>query len=231
MLAEEITLNVNGHILHQSDNIKILGVTLDKKLKWDCHINEVTKKCRSLMGILFKGRHFIDQDTRKLLFNAIVQSRLNYADVVWDSCSEKLNHQLQKIQNSGIRYIFGLKKFDHVSEYRQTLKWVDVKGKRKQHTLQLFHKIKLSRSPLNLLDKISNSEINHGHATRSATRGNLATTYARTNIGRNGFIKTAIRLWNQLPSDLRGCTNTTTFRHKLHNYYFDQTECLSTNQR
>ena len=188
--AEEITLNVNGHILHQSDNVKILGVILDKKLKWDCHINEITKKCRSLMGILFKGRHFIDQDTRKLLFNAIVQSRLNYADVVWDSCSEKLNNQLQKIQNSGIRFIFGLKKFDHVSEYRQILKWVDVKGKRKQHTLQLFHKIKLNRSPLNLLDKINNSEINHGHDTRSATRGNLATTYARTNVGRNGFIKT-----------------------------------------
>ena len=183
------------------------------------------------MGKLFKGRHLIDQDTRKLLFNAIVQSRLNYADVVWDNCSEKLNYQLQKIQYSGILFIFGLKKFDHVSEYRQMLKWVDVKGKRKQHTLQLFHKIKLNRSPLNLLDKINNSEISHGHATRSATRGNLATTYARTNIGRNGFINSAIRIWNQLPSDLRGCTNITTFRHKLHNYYFDQTECLSKNQR
>ena len=102
--------------------------------------------------------HLIDQDTRKLLFNAIVQSRLNYADVVWDSCSEKLNNQLQKIQNSGIRFIFGLKKFDHVSEYRQILKWVDVKGKRKQHTLQLFHKIKLNRSPLTLWRPLTPNE-------------------------------------------------------------------------
>ena len=173
------------------------------------------------MGILFKGRHLVDQNTRKLLFNAMVQSRLNYADIVWDSCSEKLNYQMQKIQNSGIRYIFGLKKWDHVSEYRKSLKWVGVKGKREQHILQLFHKIRLNKNPTNLLNSIVRSEVNHGHGTRSAIRGNLVTTYARTNIGKNSFINRAITLWNKLPDGVRDCRSVSTFRHRLHNYCFE----------
>ena len=211
---EEVTLNVNGHILNQAENIKILGVTFDRGLKWDSHIQNITKKCRSLLGILFKGRHLVDQNTKKLLYNAMVQSRLNYADVIWDSCSEGLAQQVQKIQNSGIRYIFGLKKYDHVSEYRTSLKWVTVKEKRKQHILQLFHKIRLKESPINLFNKIRRSEINHGHSTRNAIRGNLTINYARTNTGKNSFINKAIKQWNEMPNKLRQSVSVPAFRIK-----------------
>ena len=65
---EEITLNINGHILNQSENIKILGIIFDRKLKWDGHIQNITKKCRSLMGILFKGKHLVNENTKKTAF-------------------------------------------------------------------------------------------------------------------------------------------------------------------
>ena len=65
---EEITLNINGHILSQSENIKILGIIFDRKLKWDGHIQNITKKCRSLMGILFKGKHLVNENTKKTAF-------------------------------------------------------------------------------------------------------------------------------------------------------------------
>ena len=63
----------------------------------------------------------------KLLVESLVLSHLNYA---LPMCGPALGHdllaRLVRMHNRAIRVIGGLKKFDHVSNFRRQLNWLSV---------------------------------------------------------------------------------------------------------
>ena len=55
--------------------------------------------------------------------------------------TEQLLNKLERLQNLCIRYVFGLRKFDHISEFRSRLNWVAIRDRRNLHTLSLLYNI------------------------------------------------------------------------------------------
>ena len=76
-----LDLVLNGAKIDQVSEHRLLGITIDNKLRWDSHINNV---CQTV-----KLRYIVDIDTRKLFFNAHIKPHIDYASVVWDGCSQK----------------------------------------------------------------------------------------------------------------------------------------------
>ena len=61
---------------------RLLGITIDNKLRWDSHINNVYITVSRRVFLLSKLRYIIDIDTRKLFFNAQIKPHIDYASVV-----------------------------------------------------------------------------------------------------------------------------------------------------
>ena len=83
-------LVLNGAKIDQVTEHRLLGITIDNKLRWDSHINNVCKTVSRRVFLLSKLRYIVDIDTRKLFFNAHIKPHIDYASVVWDGCSDVL---------------------------------------------------------------------------------------------------------------------------------------------
>ncbi|CAH2269221.1 jg1741 [Pararge aegeria aegeria] len=63
----------------------------------------------------------------------------DYADASYLNLTEDQLKKLERLQNLAIRFIFGLRKYDHVSEFRQKLKWLPIRRRRDLHVLSLLY--------------------------------------------------------------------------------------------
>ena len=67
-------VNTDGVKIDQvSEHPRPLGITIDNKLRWDSHINNVCKTVSRRVFLLSKLRYIVDIDTMKLFFNAHIK--------------------------------------------------------------------------------------------------------------------------------------------------------------
>ena len=59
-----LDLVLNGAKIDQVSEHRLLGITIDNKLRWDSHINNVCKTVSRRVFLLSKLRYIVDIDTR-----------------------------------------------------------------------------------------------------------------------------------------------------------------------
>jgi len=85
-----------------ADNLKILGVILDKNLSMNNNVNAVWKSVHYFIRIILALRHIrssISEDMSKVVVCALVGSRLDYANHVLFGTTQKNISKLKKAQN------------------------------------------------------------------------------------------------------------------------------------
>ena len=60
-------LNLNGKIIRTSDSLKILGVTIDNKLNFNEHINDVCNKASQRVGVIMRLQRNLIPNSAKLV--------------------------------------------------------------------------------------------------------------------------------------------------------------------
>ena len=80
-------LKINNTVTKEVDEIKFLGVILDKKLSFDNHINYLCKKLSCCIGTLKRMRHFMPEELKLTLYHTIFESHLVYGISVWGGIS------------------------------------------------------------------------------------------------------------------------------------------------
>ena len=61
---------INGIIINPKDSVKLLGITLDKALTFQEHINNICKTANRNLKCLSRLRPFLSVDQANLLYNA-----------------------------------------------------------------------------------------------------------------------------------------------------------------
>ena len=96
---------LNGAKTDQVSEHRLLGITIDSKLRWDSHIYNVCKTVSRRVSLLSKLTYIVDIDTRKLFFNAHIKPHIDYASVVWDRCSDVLKKRLHTLHRRAVKLI------------------------------------------------------------------------------------------------------------------------------
>ena len=110
-------LSLNGTVIPYSSTIKDLGLLIDQNLSWQL---QVFSRIHSLKRL----QQFIPIATKIHLCQTLLLPLLDYGDVCYlDRTEDRLN-KLERLQNVCIRYIFGLRKYDHISKFRSQLNWL-----------------------------------------------------------------------------------------------------------
>ena len=100
-----LDLVLNGAKTDQVSEHRLLGITIDNKLRWDSHINNVCKTVSRRVFLLSKLRYIVDIDTRKLFFSAHIKLHIDYGSVVWDGCSDVLKKRLNSLHRRAVKLI------------------------------------------------------------------------------------------------------------------------------
>ena len=131
--------------------------------------------------------------------------------------SEFLKTKIQKVQNTCVRFIFGLRKYDHISSYLKKLATLNMEERRTLHGIVQMHRINKKIAPSYLIEKITQHENIHNYNTRH--RKNIVCDKVRTSSRAHSFFPTFSRLYNDLNKTINyRNTSIETFRKHAKNY-------------
>ena len=130
-------LKIGGNKIDRETESKNLGVIFDEKFTWENQISNLIKIAYLNLRQFYNLRKSLSIKTKTKLVETYVLSHLNYCDMVTQAMTMALKTRIQRVQNSCIRYIFGLRKYDHISPYFQQLNTLNMEGRVKSHALTL----------------------------------------------------------------------------------------------
>ena len=87
--------------------MRCLGVELDERMSWEKHIDSISKKVASGIGIIKRVKPFVTHETFHNLYNSLVLSYFDYCSPLWDNCGSIFIDKLQKLLNRAARIITG----------------------------------------------------------------------------------------------------------------------------
>ena len=105
---DEEILKINETPIPEVSSTKFLGVTIDNRLSWIPHINDLHKKLKSATGMLKRMRDNIPEEHYKPLYYALFESHMTYCITVFGTVSKTCCEKLFKIQKHCIRILFGI---------------------------------------------------------------------------------------------------------------------------
>ena len=76
-------LNVNSKIITCSNEVKLLGITIDNEFKFKKHIEDLCEKASYKLHALRRIRGYLTVEKARILANAFIDSQFNYAPLIW----------------------------------------------------------------------------------------------------------------------------------------------------
>ena len=94
------TFSLGNIPLEQVDSIRDLGITIDSKLRFKNHINEITSKANQRAALV--RRCFLSRNATNLVlaFKTHIRPLLEYASTTWSPSYIGLIHQLESVQRN-----------------------------------------------------------------------------------------------------------------------------------
>jgi hypothetical protein len=177
----------HGHQLHRS--FKILGVWLDKNLKWSLHMHKLANKLSKICFGSWVVRRVTGPETVRTLYYAYLQSLLSYGLILWgNSVNAKLIFRLQK---RAIRIMMQIPKTTSCKQHFKSLHILLLSS------LYIYEILLYIKSNLN--DFKTNSVL-HSHNTRE--KDDLYIVPCNTSLYKNNFINVGLRVLNHLPQNI-----------------------------
>ena len=125
-LSSQPELSIDNVPIENVTSVISLGIFIDENLRWQTHIDKLSKKIASGIAAIKRIRDFVPTPTLHCIYNDLIQSQFDYCNIVWRNCGKTLFDRLQKLQNRAARVLtFSRYDADANRLFRQ-LNWNDL---------------------------------------------------------------------------------------------------------
>lgn len=146
---------INNNPLQIKQSARNLGLIMDNEFRFSEHVSKRLQIAYMNLKLIFQHRRVLNKQLKTALCEAFVLSQLTFCDTVYGPCiSSLVAGRIQKLQNSCVRLIFGIRKYDHISHAFVENGWLKMDQRRYLHTVCLYHKILDEKSPPYLYNRI-----------------------------------------------------------------------------
>ena len=128
-------------VIDLTERVRDLGVILDKNLRLIYHINETCRKETNAIRSIGRIRKYLTNGNLKLLFNALVISRLNYCKSILYSLPKQELDRLQRTQTTAARLVTETKQYEVINPALRELHWLPVESRILFKTIRITFKI------------------------------------------------------------------------------------------
>ena len=150
-------VDIDNHKLAQMDQMKLLGVTLDKELNFSDHVSTICKNTSKRIGVLMRLGKLIPTTAKLYIYKAAIMPCFNYCSLVWHFCKASDRNKLERTNERGLRAVF----CDWDSTYEQLLiksNLTTLYNMWLQNIAIFMYKIKHKLLPKNILDLFETSQ-------------------------------------------------------------------------
>ncbi|KAG0718776.1 hypothetical protein GWK47_007489 [Chionoecetes opilio] len=138
--AVEGRLRFGGIPLPLQEAVKVLGVEVDRELRFDGHIKHIARNASQRVSALRRVASFLDKGGKLLLYKA----HLNYAALSWKSCAASHTRRLDSIQRRALRLVDAA---DPHAQPDQGSPHDSLEHRRDVAALVVFHKARVQGVP------------------------------------------------------------------------------------
>ena len=96
---------MNRETLSPTDTTIFLGVTINNKLLWNYHINNISAAVNRMLGFLWRTRHKFSQNLKERAYTTIVRPKVEYCASIWDPHHGKYIENIEKVQRKAARFV------------------------------------------------------------------------------------------------------------------------------
>ena len=114
---EQVWQNIGTDLIWESNDVKLLGVTIDRDLKFDKHVLKLCSKANQKLSALSRMANLLSFNKRRTLFKAFVESQFKYCPIVWMFHSRRTNNKINRLHERALRIVHD----DDVSTFDQLL--------------------------------------------------------------------------------------------------------------
>lgn len=212
-LTDVPSIFLNGHLIERCYKFKYLGLVLDPYLNWEHHTTHVSNQLKPVLGILHRTKAIVPLDVRKLIFYALILSRLTYMIEIWGGATMSRWSTLQKLQNRALRSVFNLPYLTpRIQIYTEICPNVlPLKGLYELYLARFVHRSLHS----SVQSELSFRQSNHPYDSRQRF---LRTPRIRLELTRSRVSYAGPSLYNRLPVECRQLHGTRKFSRASHTY-------------
>lgn len=210
------TYSLRGHPLDIVESSKYLGVTIDHRLRWKPHINTITNRANSVLGLLRRNLRNAHTPIKEKAYNALVRPHLEYCCSVWDPHQQYLSRQLEMVQRRAAR--FTLNRYHNTSSVTSMLKqlnWTTLAQRRVVTRLCLTYKVTHCLVAIPFVPYLTPLH----YASRHCHSMSYTRYSPRTDLFKYSYFPRTIVQWNALPEEIVALPTVEAFRSAVQSHY------------
>lgn len=216
--SDSVGIFLGGERLVVYPESKNLGVLVDSNLRFSSHVTACVKKAYGVLRCLYQHRHILNIITKKRLCETLVLSNFVHCAAMYGPCLTGYElHRIQRVQNSCLRFMYGVRKRENISHTLVTAKWLNIRNKFKHQFLCLVHKLITTGTPPYLYNKITYRTDVHNLNLRH--KNTIAVPAHRKALFRRSFSYNVAKEYNSCPPEFKN-KSLSVFKVNLRNTLF-----------
>ena len=101
-----LRLNINDNKLSATDHVKLLGIEVDDKLKFNKHVKALCSKVTKKISAFSRLNTYISREQALTICNADILSNFNYCPLIWLFCNKGANKELDRTHKRALRILY-----------------------------------------------------------------------------------------------------------------------------
>ena len=128
-------IQIGDFTIKNSASEKLLGVNIDSKLNFDCHVNHLCNKANKKLRALARVTSYMTLEKKKIVMNSFFNAQFNYCPLIWMLHSRKNNNKIKHLHERYLRLIYSdkmssdenlLEKDDSVSIHHKNIQTLAI---------------------------------------------------------------------------------------------------------
>ena len=194
-------VKIDNEIIEREHEVKNLGVTFDETLSWVRHVNLSVSKAYGKLKNAWRFNKFLSVNSKSCISETYILSLFNYGDIILQNMAKYLQGKIQKVQNRRVRFTYGIRKYDSVSNFRISQKILSMENRRLLHSLSMMFLIKNKLAPNYLCERIKCQSEIHNHNTRN--KNNIARPFVRSTARAMSFFISTSSKFNEISNHIK----------------------------
>ena len=205
------SVNLNNNLIKSESSVKLLGITIDNRLKFTEHVSTICKRANQKLHALARISSYMNQNKLRILMKAFVTSQFSYCPLVWMFHSRSLNNKINRLHERALRLVYR----DHKSSFQQLLhkdNSVTIHHQNIQRLAIEMFKIKNKISPTPMQDLFTKNQCNYELRNKRLWEPTNARTMT---YGTETVTFMGPKIWDLIPTEIKKANSLTTFKSKI----------------
>ena len=218
---EHLWINVGGTKIWESNSETMLGVQIERNLKFDKHVTELCKKAGRKLSALTRLAKILPFHRLRILMKSFFDSQFSYCPLIWMFISRGTNRKINRLHERSLRILYK----DDIATFEELLQKdnsVTVHTRNIQLLALEMYKVHNNISPNFICEIFHKSDVSYNMIkTSDFIRPRVNTVFYGTETIRN----IGPKIWDLLPLDIKVSPTLDSFKLKVKQWKPENCPC------